>query len=52
KHDTKGNITKYKVWLIAQGFIQVLGLGYTNTFVLASKLKSLHVLLVLMAYKN
>ena len=52
KHDAEGNIAKYKVWLVAQGFTQVPGLNYTNTFTLVSKLKSLHILLALIAHKN
>ena len=52
KRDAEGNIAKYKVRLVTQGFTQVPGLDYTDTFVPVSKLESLRVLLALAAREN
>jgi ssDNA-specific exonuclease RecJ len=52
KHDTAGNIIKYKAQLIAKGYTQVHGIDYYETFALVVKHTSLRTLLSMAAQHN
>jgi Reverse transcriptase (RNA-dependent DNA polymerase) len=47
-----GNVQKYKACMVAQGFTQIKGLDYDETFVLVAKFTSFHILLALAAQLN
>ncbi|THH13989.1 hypothetical protein EW146_g6290 [Bondarzewia mesenterica] len=49
KRGSAGEIVKYKARLVAQGFTQVPGIDYTDTFVPIAKLDSIRVLLAIAA---
>ncbi len=42
KKDAAGNIARYKAHLVAQGFSQISGVDYNDTYVPIAKLMSLH----------
>ena len=50
KRDSLGNIERYKVRLVANGFTQKEGIDYTQTFSLVSKKDFLHIILTLVAH--
>ena len=47
KRDTKGDIIRYKVRLVAKGFTQTAGLDYEETFTPVARLDSLRLLLTI-----
>ncbi len=47
KHHADGKVTKYKAWLIAQGFSQCEGIDYSETFTPVVKSASLRVFLAI-----
>jgi len=49
KYDENGQIACHKAHLIAQGFMQIEGLDYTNTFAPIAKYNTVHVLLSMVA---
>jgi len=50
KRDSKGNIERYKVKLVAKGFTQKDGIDYKETFSPVSKKDSLRIILALVAH--
>jgi hypothetical protein len=52
KRDQKGNVSRYKARLVAQGFTQVPGVDYIDTFASVAKFSTLCVLLALAASYN
>jgi hypothetical protein len=50
KHDSKGNIEKFKARLIAKGFTRREGINYTETFSLVSSKDSLRIIMALVAH--
>ena len=52
KKDAAGNVVRYKAHLVAQGFSQVPGVDYFNTYTLVTKLASIHTVLTLAARQN
>ena len=44
KRDLKGNIIRYKARLVTQGFFQVFGIDYTDTYSLVAKIVSVRIL--------
>jgi hypothetical protein len=52
KHNAKGEIARFKVRLIAQGFTQVPGADYVDTFAPVVKFLTLCVLLTLATHYN
>ncbi len=52
KRKANGSIEKYKVCLIAQGFTQVYGEDYFNTYFPIARLCSFHLILALAAHHN
>ncbi|TFY79108.1 hypothetical protein EWM64_g4908 [Hericium alpestre] len=52
KCDAAGAIIKYKARLMAQGFSQIPGVDFTDTFALVAKLSSIRILVVLAARFN
>ena len=52
KRDAQGAIARYKARLIAQGFTQVHGIDYNETFVLVAKFASICVVLALAALND
>ena len=52
KKDAAGNIVYYKAWLVAQGFSQVFGIDYFDTFVPVAKLASIRTVLAIAAARD
>ncbi|KAL7280511.1 hypothetical protein ACG7TL_005443 [Trametes sanguinea] len=52
KKNAAGEIDKYKARLVAQGFTQVYGVDYYNTFAPVAKLSSFHLLLAIAAHNG
>jgi Reverse transcriptase (RNA-dependent DNA polymerase) len=52
KKNPDGSILKYKVQLVARGFIQRKGLNYEDTFTLMAKMTSTQILLVIAAHQE
>jgi hypothetical protein len=50
KTDADGNVTVYKVWLIAKDFRQIQGVDYDETFSPVAMLESIRILLVIATY--
>jgi hypothetical protein len=50
KTNADGNVTVYKVRLVAKGFQHIKGVDYDETFSLVVMLKSIRVLLAIAAY--
>jgi hypothetical protein len=50
KRDSEGNIARYKARLVIQGYLQVKGIDYTETFAPVVKYQSLRTLLALAAH--
>lgn len=47
KYKANGSVNKYKVWLVAKGFMQSYRIKYQETFILVAKLNTICVLLSL-----
>ena len=52
KKDTAGNVVRYEARLIAQGFSQVPGINYFDTFVPVARLASIRTVLVFVAAED
>ena len=52
KKDTAGNVVRYKVQLVAQGFSQVPGVDYFDTYAPVAKLTSIRTVLALAACQD
>ena len=52
KKDAAGHVVHFKACLVAQGFLQVLGVDYFDTFVLVAKLASIQTVLAMAAKLN
>src|ERR1700678_755548 len=52
KKDAKGNIIKWKAWLVARGFTQIYGVDYFETFAPVARLAFVHFILALAACNN
>jgi hypothetical protein len=52
KKDSAGNVVRYKARLVAQGFSQVPGVDYFDTFAPVAKLASIRMVLALAAANN
>ena len=52
KKDTTGNVVRYKAWLVAQGFSQVPGVDYFDTYAPVAKLVSIRTVLALAAHQD
>ena len=52
KHDSKGNIDKFKARYVAKGFEQIEGIEYSDTFAPTSKPETFKILLALSAIEN
>jgi Reverse transcriptase (RNA-dependent DNA polymerase) len=52
KHGPDGSIQKYKARIVAQGFMQVEGIDFNETFAPVAKLVSLRVILAITAEKD
>ncbi|TFY74509.1 hypothetical protein EWM64_g9503 [Hericium alpestre] len=52
KRDASGAISKYKACLVVQGFLQIPGINFTETFTPVTKLSSLHIIATLAAGFN
>jgi hypothetical protein len=50
KIDTDGNVNIHKAWLVAKGFQQVQGVDYDETFSPVAMLKSVQIILAIIAY--
>ena len=50
KTDADGNVTVYKARLVAKGFRQVQGVDYDESFSLVSMLKSIRIILAIVAF--
>ena len=50
KTDADGNVTIYKARLVAKGYRQVQGIDYDETFSPVAKLKSVRIMLAIVAY--
>ena len=50
KTDADGNITIYKARLVAKGYRQVQGVDYDETFSPIAKLKSVQIMLAIVAF--
>jgi hypothetical protein len=47
KKDAAGNIARYKAWLVAQGFSQIGGVDYDDTYAPVAKLASSRVIIAM-----
>ena len=52
KRGPDGKIQRYKARIVAQGFMQIEGINYDETFALVAKLASLHAILALAAEQD
>ena len=52
KHDSNGNIDKFKARYVAKGFKQIEGIEYSDTFAPTSKPETFKILLALSAIEN
>jgi hypothetical protein len=52
KHGPTGEIQKYKARIVAQGFTQIEGIDYDETFTPVAKLTSIHTILAITAKLN
>ena len=52
KKDATGNVVHYKAWLVAQGFSQVPGVDYFDTYAPVAKLASIRTVLALAARQD
>jgi hypothetical protein len=52
KHRPKGEIQKYKAMIMAQGFTQIKGIDYDETFAPVAKLSSIRAILAIAAKLN
>ena len=52
KHDTNGNIDKFKALYVAKGFKQIEGVEFSDTFAPTSKPETFKILLALSAIEN
>ena len=52
KKDSNGNVEKFKARLVAQGFNQIIGQDYANTFAPVTKIKTILLLLTMAARNN
>ena len=52
KHDSNGNIDKFKARYVAKGFKQIEGIEYSDTFAPTNKHETFKILLALSAIKN
>src|SRR6266576_5052297 len=52
KKDAAGNIVHYKAWLVAQGFSQIPGVDYFDTYAPVAKMASIRTFLALAAQLN
>ncbi len=52
KYDEDGNISRYKARLVAQGYSQIPGVDYTETFAPVVRLESVHATLGIAAIKD
>jgi hypothetical protein len=50
KRDSKGNVKRFKAWLVAKGFTQKEGVDYNETFSPVSKKDSFRIVMALVAY--
>ena len=50
KRDADGNVHIYKARLVAKGFHQIQGVDYDETFLPVAMLKSIQILLAIVAY--
>ena len=48
--DVDGNVTVYKARLVAKGFRQIQGVDYNETFSSVAMLKSVRIMLAIVAY--
>ena len=47
KKDLKGNVVRFKARLVAQGFFQIFGVDYTDTYSPVAKFVSIRIILAL-----
>jgi hypothetical protein len=52
KRGPDGTIQKYKAWVVAQGFTQIEGIDYDETFAPVAKLASLRAILAIAAERD
>ena len=52
KKDATGNVVCYKAYLVTQGFSQIPGIDYFDTFVPVAKLASIYVVLAVTTAQN
>ena len=52
KQDEYGVVTRNKAWLVAQGFTQIEGLDFDETYAPVARLESIHILLAYAAHHD
>jgi len=52
KKDAAGNVVRYKARLVAQGFSQISGVDYNDTYAPVAKLASMHAVIVMANHLN